>query len=210
MNCACSCLFVFSYILSQLCWDRLTGWQACHGPVSALSQTIVAAGDWWQAATGSRAAREQEEEEMRRGRWGDEKRKMRRKRAQVVWSEERQNCRCDALQNKTETWLMMQQSQVTKRSEIHVCRLECQLLCYILVLAGHWSNDTITVLLVWGSFPLVHLFASCFIRKFQIKCPIEHLWWKSCCFLSSLTKKNTGKDWSQKWDKSFFKNYKKI
>lgn len=33
-------------------WDRLSGWQACHGPVSALSHTIVAVRDWWGAATG--------------------------------------------------------------------------------------------------------------------------------------------------------------
>lgn len=46
---------------------------------------------------------------------------------------------------KMETWLMTRHSQVTK---IRVCRLERQLLCYVLVLAGHWSNDAVTFLAV--------------------------------------------------------------
>lgn len=81
-------------------WDRPSGWQACHRPVSALSQTIVALGDWWGAATGRLwAAGKQEQEDD-----GDEGRKMRRKRTQVLCSKVRQNCRHEPLQSAKGKW----------------------------------------------------------------------------------------------------------
>lgn len=66
------CLFLLVSWADRLAgWDSLPGWQACLGPVSALSHTIVVLWDWWGAATGrQRPAGKQEEEEqqMRSGR----------------------------------------------------------------------------------------------------------------------------------------------